>query len=95
MSTILRLKSMATTVCERQPCRAGSAAKEGRSRIVRSGDEGAKIVSRRPDQEVANEERMPGVFGEDADIDPIGRVGAAIKILREQIARRACARISA
>ena len=37
MSTILRVKSQAMIVSERQPWRAGSALKEGRSTIVRSG----------------------------------------------------------
>jgi hypothetical protein len=34
-------------------------------------------------QQLANEERMPGEFGEDAGLDAVFRVGAAVKVLRE------------
>ena len=36
------------------------------------------------DQQLANEQRVPGEFGEDAGLDPVFRVGAAIKVLREE-----------
>ena len=36
------------------------------------------------DQQLANEERMPGEFGEDAGLDPVFRVGAAVEVLREE-----------
>ncbi len=36
------------------------------------------------DQQRADEQRMPGEFGEDAGLDPVGRVGAAVQILRKQ-----------
>ncbi len=38
----------------------------------------------RADQKRADEQRMPGEFGEDAGLDPMRRIGAAIEILREQ-----------
>jgi hypothetical protein len=38
----------------------------------------------RPDQQRANEERVPGQFGVDAYLDPVILVGAAIEVLREQ-----------
>ena len=81
---ILRVKSQAMTVSLRAPCRFGSARNEGRSTIVRSGTKVARSSDRRTDQEIADEQRMPGVFGEDARPDAEGRVGAAIEILGEQ-----------
>ena len=36
------------------------------------------------DQELADEQRVPGIFGEDACLDAVFRVGAAIEVLREQ-----------
>ena len=43
-----------------------------------------KLRARRADQKLANEQRMPGVFGEDPRLDAVFRVGAAVEILREQ-----------
>jgi hypothetical protein len=37
------------------------------------------------DQQCADEQRMPGEFGEDARFYPVFRVGAAIEILREEL----------
>ena len=48
------------------------------------GDEGAEILGRRTDQEIADEERMPGVFGEDARAQAQRRVGAGVEVLGEQ-----------
>ena len=48
------------------------------------GDEGRDVLRRRTDQQVADEQRVPGVFGEDARLDAEGRVGAAVEILGEQ-----------
>ena len=84
MRMILRVKSQAMTVSLRVPWRFGSARNEGRSTIVRSGDEMGKVLDRRTDQKIANEERVPGIFGEDARPDAEGRVGAAAKVLGEQ-----------
>src|SRR3954466_12595599 len=97
MSTILRVKSTAMMVSERQPWRAGAALKGGRAGAGRIGPEGGqvedgqvrhesgKLLVPRPDQKVADEERVPGVFGEDPGLDPISRIRAAIEILREEI----------
>ena len=48
------------------------------------GREGGEILARRADQQVADEQRVPGVFGEDARLDAQRRIGAAMQILREQ-----------
>jgi len=40
------------------------------------GRERRQIVRRRADQQIADEQRMPGVFGEDARPDPECRVRA-------------------
>ena len=71
-------------VSVRAPCRLGSARNEGRSTIVRSGANAREILARRADQQIADEQRVPGVFGEHARLDAQRRVGAAIEILREQ-----------
>src|SRR5581483_9726407 len=39
---------------------------------------------RRADQQLADEQRMPGELGVNARLDPVLRIGAAIEILREQ-----------
>ncbi len=38
----------------------------------------------RTQQQVADEQRVPGVFGVDANRQPVGLLGAAIKVLREE-----------
>ncbi len=81
---ILRVKSQAMTVSVRAPWRFGSALKDGRSTMVRSGTKVGEVLRRRADQQVADEQRVPGVFGEDARLDAEGRVGAAVEILGEQ-----------
>ena len=32
-----------------------------------------------------DEQRMPGIFGDDAGLDAVGRVGAAEQVLHEQV----------
>ncbi len=38
----------------------------------------------RTNQKLTDEQRVPGVFGEDAGLDPVFGIGAAVEILREQ-----------
>ncbi len=47
--------------------------------------EGRQLDRLRTDQERADEQRVPGELGEHARLDPVGRVGAAIEVLREQL----------
>jgi hypothetical protein len=49
------------------------------------GDEIGEFGVRGTNQQVADEQRMPGVFGDDARVDAVGRIGAAVEILDEQI----------
>ena len=84
MRMILRVKSQAMTVSVRVPWRFGSARNEGRSTIVRSGTKLGRSSDWRADQKIANEERVPGVLGEDARLDAKGRVSAAVEVLGEQ-----------
>ena len=49
------------------------------------GREGGQFSQFRTDQKLADEQRVPGIFGEDADLDAIGRIGAAVEVLREQL----------
>ena len=53
--------------------------------MVRSGTKPASSVALGTDQQLADEERVPGKLGEDARLDPVVRIGAAIEILREQL----------
>ena len=48
------------------------------------GHEAREVGRIGADQQGADEEGMPGKLGEDAGLDAEGRIGAAIKILREQ-----------
>ena len=48
------------------------------------GHEAGELGALGPDQQLPDEQRMPGVFGEDARLDPIFRIGAAVEILREE-----------
>ena len=48
------------------------------------GNEGGDVLGRRANEQVADEQRVPGVFGEDARLDAEGRVCPAVEILREQ-----------
>ena len=46
---------------------------------------GAKGYSIRTNEQVADEERVPGEFGENPRPDAVFRIGAAIEVLREQL----------
>ena len=48
------------------------------------GDEVFQFGRDRPDQQLADEQRVPGQFGEDPRPDPVFRIGAAVEVLREQ-----------
>ena len=48
------------------------------------GDEFGELVALGADQQLPDEQRVPGVFGEHAGLDPVFRIGAAVEILREQ-----------
>ena len=48
------------------------------------GHELGEVDALGTDQQLANEQRVPGVFGEDAGLDAVFRIGAAVQILREQ-----------
>ena len=76
---------MAMMVSERTPWRAGSALKDGRSTMVRSGTKWDKFVAFGTDQQGADEQRVPGQFGIDPRLDPVFGIGTAIEILREQV----------
>ncbi len=49
------------------------------------GNEARELGAIGPDQQLADEQRVPGKLAIDARLDPIGRIGAAIEILREQL----------
>ncbi len=49
------------------------------------GDEIGELGALGTDQQLANEQRMPGQLGEDPRFDPVFRIGAAVEILREQL----------
>ena len=46
-------------------------------------DKVGQLLRRRTDQEIADEERVPGIFGEDARAYAQLRIGAAVQILSE------------
>ena len=48
------------------------------------GDEVLQFGRHRTDQELTDEQRMPGQFGENPGFYPVFRVGAAVEVLREQ-----------
>ena len=56
--------------------------------IVSFGTKPASASRVRADQQVADEQRVPGIFGDDARRQRVCRVGAADQILHEQIACR-------
>ena len=65
---------------------AGRIGLEGRQ--VDDGEVGhviGKLALLGADQQVADEQRMPGIFREDPGLDPVGRIGAAVEVLREQL----------
>ncbi len=50
------------------------------------GNEVGELGTLGTDQQLADEEGMPGELGENAGLDPVGGIGAAIEVLREQLA---------
>ncbi len=50
------------------------------------GKEVVEFAKLRPDQQIANEQRMPGEFGEDAGLDARRRLGGGVEVLHEQLA---------
>ena len=48
------------------------------------GRETLELAALGTDQQVADEQGVPGIFGEDPGADPIGRIGTALKVLGEQ-----------
>src|SRR3989304_2290311 len=86
MSTRRSARLRAIRVSERAPWRAGSALKLGRVTICGSSPDGGMSAGRWPAQQVADEQRMPGQFGDHAHRDAVGRIGAAVQILDEQFA---------
>ena len=49
------------------------------------GNERGERGALRPDQQLADEQRVPSELGEDAHLDAVFRIGAAIEVLREQL----------
>ncbi len=70
------MRSQAITVSVRVPWRSGSALKVGRSMIVSFGTKLVERLARRADQQVADEQRMPGEFGDDAGRQGVARASA-------------------
>ena len=66
------------------PRRIGAEGRQVDDRHLRH--EAWKIRGSRPDQQVADEQRVPGIFGDDAGLQAVCRVGAADEILHEQVA---------
>ena len=49
------------------------------------GDEIGELGALGTDQQLTNEQRMPGQLGEDPRFYPVFRIGAAVEVLREQL----------
>ena len=81
-----RVKSQAITVCERVPWRRRIGAERRQVDDRQVGDERVERVRLRPDQQIADEQRVPSVFGEDAHAQARFRIGAGVEVLREQLA---------
>jgi len=64
--------------------RVGAEARQVDDRQIRA--EAGEIGTGRPAQQVADEERVPGILREDAHADAVLRVGAAVQVLHEEIA---------
>ena len=73
---------MAITVVERHPCRDGSARKEGKIQNRQLRLETTRALNR--GEKMPRKERMPGVFGQNPNIQPMRWRGAGIEILREE-----------
>ena len=54
--------------------------------IVNSGIEAFELFRRRTDQKLVHKQRVPRIFGDDANADAVFKIGAAEQILREQFA---------
>jgi hypothetical protein len=48
-------------------------------------DVAVEFVAIRPDQKIADEQRVPGEFGKDPRPDPVLGIRAAVEILREKL----------
>ena len=71
----------------RVPWRSGSAWKSGASITVKSGAEVGQLRRQLADEHVAGEEGVPGVGRDEADRQPVGRIGAGEEILDEHLTR--------
>ena len=80
------MKLTAITVSVAQPCFAGSASKLGQIDDREFRIEALQLFRRRADQQLVHEQRVPGIFGDDAHRQAMGEVGAAEQILGEQLA---------
>ena len=67
-----------------RPVPLGVGAKRGHVHDRQIGNEGGQFLRRRTDQEIADEQRMPGVFSEDARAYAQLGIGASVEILSEQ-----------
>ena len=59
------------------------------------GHEAGELLEIGTAQQLTDKQRVPGVLGEDAHLDAIGMIGAAVEVLREQLLALACAMKSA
>ena len=82
ISTTPLEKSIAITVVERHPCRNGSARKEGKIQNRQLRLETTRALNR--GEKMPRKERMPGVFGQNPNIQPMRWRGAGIEILSEE-----------
>src|SRR6185312_10145611 len=48
------------------------------------GDKAGELGLVRPNQQLADKQRVPGQFGKNTGFDPVFRIGAAIEVLREK-----------
>ena len=69
---------------ERVPSRSGSAWKPGACMTVKLRHEVGQLVRVGADEQVAREQAVPGVLGDDADRQAVLRVGADEEVLDEQ-----------
>ncbi len=84
MSTILRVRSTAITVSVRVPWRAGIGLERRQVDDRHLRHEAFERLALGPDQQVADEQRVPGIFGDDAGRQGVGLVGAADQVLDEE-----------
>ena len=74
------------TVLELVPSRSGSASRLGSWRTRPVGHEAGELALRRANEHVAREQAVPSLLGDYPHLQPVGRVGAGIKVLDEQLA---------